>query len=87
MTARESAHRWIIDVIEEDSASIEVDGGRMINVPRAMLPAGAREGHVLRVTLEIDEAGTQAALEASRAQVEQGRKASRKLDPGGDIAL
>jgi len=44
-----------------------------------------REGVVLRVTIEIDEAATQTALKASAEQVKKGSKS--KNDPGGDIVL
>jgi len=82
-----SSHRWVVDSIEENSASIEVDGASTINVPRSLLPSGTHEGHVLKVTIEIDEAETRQALKESAAQVEKGREASKKRDPGGDIAL
>jgi hypothetical protein len=87
MSSTSKPHRWVVDAIEEDSASIEVDGGPMINVPRSMLPPRTKEGDVLRVTMEIDEHGTREAMEASRQQVEKGREASRQNDPGGDISL
>ena len=79
--------RWVIDAVEEDAASIEVEGGKMISVPRSVLPAGAADGHVLRVTIEIDEEGTTQALADSAAQVKRGSDASRKRDPGGDVTL
>ena len=87
MTSQDKPHRWVVDAIEENSASIEVDGGPTINVPRSLLPARAKEGDVLRVTIEIDEQSTREAMDASRQQVERGREASRKNDPGGDIQL
>ena len=91
-------HRWAVDGLEEDSARVEEDGGRMITVPRWLLPAGVREGQLLaltrtgtgdRVTLTIaiDAAATKAALDRSAAQVETIAKASRKRDPGGDVSL
>lgn len=84
--ANNQAHsRWVVDAIEESTASVEVDGDRMITVPQAMLPRGTREGHVLRVTIEIDEAATERALKESEAQVKKGSK--RGNDPGGDIVL
>jgi hypothetical protein len=91
-------HRWTIDAIEEGIARIEEDGARMIHIPRYLLPAGAREGQILRVTskpgkgrtdltIEIDEAATAAALARSRTQTAATMAASKKRDPGGDVAL
>ena len=91
-------HRWIIDALEEGIARIEEDGERIIQVPRYLLPSGAREGQILQVTskpgkgktqltIEIDEAATAAALARSRAQTAATMAASKKRDPGGDVAL
>ena len=94
----DSAQRWVVDSIEEFVASVEVDGKSMITVPQALLPSGARQGHVLQVkrqlspdgsrstlTIELDEAATKQALAESAAQVKKGGKGKR--DPGGDITL
>lgn len=78
---------WVVDAFEEHMASIEVDGGLMIQLPQALLPHGVREGDVLRVSIERDPEATKAALDASAAQVKKGRDASAKRDPGGDIVL
>jgi hypothetical protein len=91
-------HQWIVDSIEEGVASVEVDGDRMITVPLSALPAGTREGHVLRVrrdqggdgrrsalAIELDEAATKRALAESARQVTL--HAKQKNDPGGDIVL
>jgi hypothetical protein len=91
-------HVWTIDSIEEGIARIEEDGTRIIHVPDYLLPAGAREGHILRVTrkrgrgrveltIEIDEAATTAALAKSKAQTAAIMAASKKRDPGGDVSL
>jgi hypothetical protein len=66
-------------------ASVEVDGGKMMTVPRAILPRGVQEGQILRVTIEIDEAATAQALAASAAQVRKHERPPN--DPGGDITL
>jgi len=92
------ARRWVVDGLEEDTARVEEDGGRIIAVPRWLLPAEAREGVVLRVTrvagagsstvtIAADPEATRAALDASKAQVERIATASRKRDPGGDVVL
>jgi DUF3006 family protein len=91
-------HRWVVDVIEEDSAAVEVDGRSVTPVPRWMLPVGARQGDVLAVshrredvrsvlTIEIDRAATNAAYSASGEQVARGRAASAGRDGGGDVKL
>ena len=79
--------RWVIDAIEEHVASIELPDGKMIQLPVSVLPKGAKQGQVVRVTFEVDAAATKQALEASAAQVKKGSEASKKRDAGGDIAL
>jgi len=82
-----NVQRWVVDAFEEHMASIEVDGGLMIQLPQALLPHGVKQGDVLRVSIEQDPEATKAALEASAAQVKKGREGSAKRDPGGDIVL
>jgi hypothetical protein len=77
--------RWVIDAIEEGVASVELEDGSMITVPAAALPPTARPGEV--ITLEVDHTATKKAQADSAAQVAKSRAASRKRDPGGDIAL
>jgi Protein of unknown function (DUF3006) len=90
--------RWVIDSIEAQVASIEVDGATMIVVPQWLLPDDARVGHVLRarrepgwsggrsvVSIEIDQAATDEALARSAAQVKKGVRETN--DPGGNIVL
>jgi len=94
----DSAQRWVVDSIEESTASVEVDGKSMITVPHSLLPGGTRQGHVLQVkrelaadgkkstlTIAIDDAATKSALADSAAQVRKGAKG--KNDRGGDITL
>jgi len=90
----EAHHRWIVDVLDTHSATVEVDGERVVALPRWLLPAEAREGDVLavrhereghesRLVVALDPAATEAAIEASRAQL-----ASAPTDPStGDITL
>ena len=92
-------HRWSVDGIEEDSARVEEDGTRMITVPVYLLPPGVREGQVLvverseerggsvRITVSLDEAATRDAMDKSKKQVAETMLASKKNDPGGDVAL
>lgn len=91
--------RWIIDGIEDEVARLEVEGERTITLPRALLPAAARDGLVLKVrrepegrdrvtiTIEIDRSATEAARRTSKAQVAAIEAESRKKDGGGDVAL
>ena len=93
-------HTWVVDGIEEGIARIEEDGKRMITVPVYLLPAGATEGHLLRVesssgsephalsiTITLDEDATARALSRSKATTSRAASASRKKDPGGDVTL
>ena len=89
-----SKHAWIVDVIEEGSASIEVDGRTVTPIPQWILPEGVKEGDVLSVThdrsegkstllIETDPEAKRKALDRSAKQV--GTKS--KNDRGGDISL
>ena len=92
-TDRASRHKWVVDVIEEDAAAVEVDGRRVTPMPRWLLPTDARDGDVLRVThtrtasrsaftIEVDHDATRLAYERSAEQL-------RNAPPGGsgDIDL
>ena len=92
--SKRSKHVWVVDVIEDGSASIEVDGRTVTPIPQWMLPEGVKEGDVLAVTherklgksellIETDPEAKKKAIERSERQV--GRKA--KNDRGGDIQL
>jgi len=63
---------WAVDQIDNGIASIEVDGGTMISIPRAMLPKGAKEGDVLRVNIALDPAEQAKRLAQSAAQIAKG---------------
>jgi hypothetical protein len=91
---KHSKHTWIVDVIEDGSASIEVDGRSVTPIPEWLLPQGVKEGDVLSVThdrgegksallIETDPSGKKKALDRSAKQVS--RKSRR--DRGGDIQL
>lgn len=47
----------IVDRFEGDWAVLEWDG-RMLNFPKSLLPAGTKEGDVLRFHVEVDVQGT-----------------------------
>ena len=92
--AKPSSHTWIVDVIEDGSASIEVDGRSVTPIPEWMLPVGVREGDVLSVThereqgksvlaIQVDPAAKKKAMDRSAKQVSR----RTKDDRGGDIQL
>jgi hypothetical protein len=92
--SKHSKHTWIVDVIEDGSASIEVDGRTVTPIPAWMLPEGAKEGDVLSVThdrregksellIETDPEAKKKALDRSAKQVSR----KSKNDRGGDIQL
>ena len=92
--SKHSRHTWIVDVIEDGSASIEVDGRTVTPVPQWMLPEGVREGDVLAVThdrgegqsallIEMDPEAKKKALDRSVEQVSR----KTKNDRGGDVSL
>jgi len=92
--SKQSKHTWIIDVMEDGSASIEVDGRSVTPIPAWMLPEGVKEGDVLSVThdrgesrsalvIETDPEAKKKALDWSARQVSR----KSKMDRGGDIQL
>jgi hypothetical protein len=88
-------HRLVIDRFEGDLAVVEVDGGPTLDLPRWLLPEGAKEGDHL--TARREEAGEGAARielrldpEATRAARQEAVDTLGRLkerDPGGDLAL
>jgi hypothetical protein len=91
---KHSKHMWVVDVIEDGSASIEVDGRSVTPIPAGLLPEGVREGDVLSVThdrgegksalvIETDPEAKKKALEESAKQVSR----KSKNDRGGDVVL
>lgn len=92
--SKHSTHTWIVDVIEDGSASIEVDGRAVTPIPEWLLPEGVQEGDILSVThdrgpgksalvIEADPDAKRKALDKSKKQVSR----KSKLDRGGDIQL
>ena len=92
--SKHSKHTWIVDVIEDGSATIEVDGRTVTPIPQWILPEGVKEGDVLSVThdrgegksallIETDPEARKKALDKSARQV--ARKS--KNDRGGDVSL
>ena len=70
--------RIAVDRFEGDLAVLDV-AGVLVNVPRALLPAGAREGSVLALALDL--AGTEAALADANARLDR-LKAATPQGPG-----
>ncbi|MBQ8381875.1 MAG: DUF3006 domain-containing protein [Clostridia bacterium] len=46
---------WVIDRIEGDVAVVETAAGKTVELPRASLPEGAKEGTVLRIAVDEEE--------------------------------
>jgi hypothetical protein len=92
--SKTSKHTWVLDVIEDGAASIEVDGRTVTPIPQWMLPEGAKEGDVLSVTHERKEGKSVLIIEtdpeAKKKMLDRSEKqVSRKSkdDRGGDITL
>jgi hypothetical protein len=64
-------------------AVLLTDDGRTLQIPRSLLPPGARPGDVLTLSLDHDAEATRQLAEATRRV--QDRLSGR--DPGGDIQL
>ena len=88
-----SHHTWVIDVVEDDSTAVQIDGREITPLPRWLLPADVHEGDVLRVThartgsrstvtMEVDRSATRRAVENSADQVRRAPQSGR-----GDIHL
>ena len=85
---------WVVDRVEAPLAVLVADADeRRVDVPLARLPAGVREGSVLRVphsggepqwdAAELDEELRRARLNEAESALER----LRRRDPGGDIEL
>lgn len=98
--AERAEHQWVVDGVEEGMARVEEDGERMLAVPTYLLPAGVVEGDVLRVTrgpekkresvtlvVTINVEAAARAMARSKDQTARTAAASKKRDPGGDVAL
>jgi hypothetical protein len=92
--SKHSSHIWVVDVIEDGAASIEVDGRTVTPIPAWILPEGVKEGDVMSVThdrgegksvllIEKDPAAKKKAMDRSAKQVSR----KSKNDRGGDIQL
>ena len=88
-------HRWAVDRIEEGTAAVEQDGDHVYEVPRDLVPAAARDGDVLSVTIApgpADEVTITVRIDRAAKDAAAPRKPARPKrrpgnDPGGDIVL
>jgi hypothetical protein len=83
----DTRHRWIVDAIDEEIATCEVDGIVVLRVPRWFLPESASVGAALVVRHHRE--GTASTLEIALAPMKPGMP---DPDPGtsagtGDIVL
>ena len=87
MTDRQEV--WIVDRFEGDYAVVERAPHETLHVPRALLPAGVREGDALRVT--VSAGGEEVRLAIGRDAQETRRRATearrilgklKQRDPG-----
>lgn len=90
---RASRHTWVVDVIEDEAAAVEVDGRRITPIPRWLLPVDAKDGDVLHVThtrsasrstftIEVDHDATRLAYGRSAEQLR-----NAPTSGSGDIEL
>ena len=63
---RTSRHSWIVNVLDDDVAAVEIDGRAVTSLPRWMLPAGVREGDVLTVLHERKRRGSRLTIVIDR---------------------
>jgi hypothetical protein len=85
---------WIVDRFEGDYAMVERALHETLHFPRALLPAGLREGDALRVT--VSAGGEEVRLVIARDTQETKQRATearrilddlKKRDPGGKVEL
>ncbi|HET7790645.1 MAG TPA: DUF3006 domain-containing protein [Gemmatimonadales bacterium] len=89
-----ATQRWIVDRHEGDVSVVEIDGRRMVDLPRSLLPTAARGDDVLSVTVEagadravVTITRDPAATERDRAEARATIDRLRRRDPGGDVRL
>lgn len=68
----------------EGEVAVLLYQGREVKLPRALLPAGAREGEVLSLQLARDPEATQ---RAQQEVAKQRGKLGKDDDDGGDVTL
>ena len=83
----DTRHRWIVDGLDEEIATCEVDGVVVMRVPRWLLPAGAAAGDALVVRHRRERATSTLEIALDSATPE-----APDPDPGtpsgrGDVVL
>ena len=85
---------YVVDRFERSIAVLVSDRGETIEMPRAELPSGVREGSVLRVRFGAENLPDWSSVVIDKAEEDRRRKAAQKIleemkrsDPGGDIQL
>lgn len=83
---------WIVDRFEGDYAVVERALHETLRVPRALLPAGLREGDALRVTVSAGGDEVELAIARDAEETRQRATEARRIlgdlkrqDPGGKI--
>jgi hypothetical protein len=71
-----SEQTLIVDAVEGDVARVELDGGRMLDLPCGWLPAGVGEGQVLRVEVTGDG---QLSFAVDMEETERRRRENQEL--------
>jgi len=61
---------FIIDRLEENWAVIETGERKTFNLPREILPAEAKEGDVINITVEVDNEQTQIRRKKTKSLLE-----------------
>ncbi len=88
-----NTHRWAVDQVEENTAAVEQDGDHIYQIPRWLLPSGARDGDVFTAPPETNSEGfliitvrpAPAATDAEK--IPRPERARSRDDSGGDIVL
>jgi DUF3006 family protein len=85
---------YTVDRMEGKFAVLVGDDGTAVDLPRPMLPTGAREGSVLLVPVDSEGSPDWTCAEIDEAERERRLKRAsetldrlRRRDPGGDIVL
>jgi len=87
-------HRFIVDRHEEQRCVVEVDGTGFFDLPRWLLPAGARGDDVLAVTVDAEQDRAVVTIMRDTAATAQAKAEGadavarlKRRDPGGDVRL
>jgi hypothetical protein len=85
--------RYIFDRLEAEYAVVEASDGRLLRIPRSILPLGAREGAVLVSDAEVANSASTVQFtidqEATVERLAEARRLRERLSrgPEGDTSL